>query len=218
MCRFDILANGGASLTLSFERAPFLTQFRTVWIPWNVFYVMDTLVMKKEENDIPSCDLSGFIRPSPLIVATPLSTFFRSSPENGPIIPETQVRLSLNQAACEISYLQATMWLMQIWKLKQSFPQNVLIRDCKWNVVFSWSAGAWILIYSHVQKRVSYGSSQHECAMSLDMLCVPFSWSQKKEPLRTVMALNKKTWGNSLFSALILHPAWSTQRKNSFES
>ncbi|XP_056620478.1 teneurin-3 isoform X3 [Triplophysa dalaica] len=88
---FDILANGGASLTLSFERAPFLTQFRTEWIPWNVFYVMDTLVMKKEENDIPSCDLSGFIRPSPLIVATPLSTFFRSSPENGPIIPETQV-------------------------------------------------------------------------------------------------------------------------------
>uniref|UniRef100_A0A6Q2WWC8 Teneurin-3 n=1 Tax=Esox lucius TaxID=8010 RepID=A0A6Q2WWC8_ESOLU len=88
---FDLLANGGASLTLSFERAPFLTQYRTVWIPWNVFYVMDTLVMKKEENDIPSCDLSGFIRPSPVIVASPLSTCFRSSPEDGPIVPETQV-------------------------------------------------------------------------------------------------------------------------------
>uniref|UniRef100_A0AAX7SZ72 Teneurin transmembrane protein 3 n=1 Tax=Astatotilapia calliptera TaxID=8154 RepID=A0AAX7SZ72_ASTCA len=88
---FDLLANGGASLTLSFERAPFLTQYRTVWVPWNVFYVMDTLVMKKEENDIPSCDLSGFIRPSPVIVASPLSTFYRSSPEDGPIIPETQV-------------------------------------------------------------------------------------------------------------------------------
>ncbi|KAJ8407439.1 hypothetical protein AAFF_G00272960 [Aldrovandia affinis] len=88
---FDLLANGGASLTLSFERLPFLTQFRTVWIPWNVFYVMDTLVMKKEENDIPSCDLSGFVRPSPLIVSSPLSTFFRSSPEDSPIIPETQV-------------------------------------------------------------------------------------------------------------------------------
>uniref|UniRef100_A0A6Q2X248 Teneurin-3 n=1 Tax=Esox lucius TaxID=8010 RepID=A0A6Q2X248_ESOLU len=84
---FDLLANGGASLTLSFERAPFLTQYRTVWIPWNVFYVMDTL----EENDIPSCDLSGFIRPSPVIVASPLSTCFRSSPEDGPIVPETQV-------------------------------------------------------------------------------------------------------------------------------
>ncbi|XP_070769257.1 teneurin-3 isoform X7 [Enoplosus armatus] len=88
---FDLLANGGASLTLSFERAPFLTQYRTVWVPWNVFYVMDTLVMKKEENDIPSCDLSGFIRPSPVIVASPLSSFYRGSPEDGPIIPETQV-------------------------------------------------------------------------------------------------------------------------------
>ena len=45
--RFDLSANGGASLTLSFERAPFLTQYRTVWVPWNVFYVMDTLIMKK---------------------------------------------------------------------------------------------------------------------------------------------------------------------------
>ncbi|MED6294489.1 hypothetical protein CHARACLAT_021548 [Characodon lateralis] len=88
---FDLLANGGASLTLSFERAPFITQYRTVWVPWNVFYVMDTLVMKKEENDIPSCDLSGFIRPSPVIVASPLSTFFRGSHDDGPIIPETQV-------------------------------------------------------------------------------------------------------------------------------
>lgn len=89
--RFDLVANGGASLTLVFERSPFLTQYHTVWIPWNVFYVMDTLVMKKEENDIPSCDLSGFVRPSPIIVSSPLSTFFRSSPEDSPIIPETQV-------------------------------------------------------------------------------------------------------------------------------
>ncbi|XP_053714235.1 teneurin-3-like isoform X3 [Synchiropus splendidus] len=88
---FDLLANGGASLTLSFERAPFLTQYRTVWVPWNKFYVMDTLAMKKEENDIPSCDLSGFIGPASLIVVSPLSTFYRSSPEDGPIIPETQV-------------------------------------------------------------------------------------------------------------------------------
>lgn len=91
LLRFDLVANGGASLTLVFERSPFLTQYHTVWIPWNVFYVMDTLVMKKEENDIPSCDLSGFVRPNPIIVSSPLSTFFRSSPEDSPIIPETQV-------------------------------------------------------------------------------------------------------------------------------
>lgn len=94
--RFDLVANGGASLTLVFERSPFLTQYHTVWIPWNVFYVMDTLVMKKEENDIPSCDLSGFVRPNPVIVSSPLSTLFRISPEDSPIIPETQVQLALN--------------------------------------------------------------------------------------------------------------------------
>ena len=84
-------------MTWVIERTPFLTQYHTVWIPWNVFYVMDTLVMKKEENDIPSCDLSGFVSPNPIIVSSPLSTFFRSSPEDSPIIPETQVDCSSRQ-------------------------------------------------------------------------------------------------------------------------
>lgn len=89
--RFDLLANGGASLTLSYERAPFPTMHRTVWLPWNIFHVMDTVVMKREENDIPSCYLTGLLRPNPLILATPLSTLYKSSPEDSPIIPETQV-------------------------------------------------------------------------------------------------------------------------------
>lgn len=93
LLRFDLLANGGASLTLRYERAPFPTLHRTVWLPWNVFHVMDTVVMKREENDIPSCYLTGLIRPNPLIVATPLSTLYKTSPEDSPIIPETQVRL-----------------------------------------------------------------------------------------------------------------------------
>lgn len=93
MSRFDLLANGGASLTLSYERAPFPTLHRTVWLPWNVFHVMDTVVMKREENDIPSCYLTGLTRPNPLILATPLSTLYKTSPEDSPIIPETQVRL-----------------------------------------------------------------------------------------------------------------------------
>ena len=57
-CRFDLLANGGASLTLSFERAPFIIQYRTVWVPWNVFYVMDTLVMKKVSSVIAVISVS----------------------------------------------------------------------------------------------------------------------------------------------------------------
>ncbi|XP_016403122.1 teneurin-3-like, partial [Sinocyclocheilus rhinocerous] len=52
---------------------------------------MDTLVMRKEERDTPTCEFSGLDRPSPRITASPLSTFYRSSPEASPIIPETQV-------------------------------------------------------------------------------------------------------------------------------
>lgn len=113
--RFDLVANGGASLTLVFERSPFLTQYHTVWIPWNVFYVMDTLVMKKEENDIPSCDLSGFVRPNPIIVSSPLSTFFRSSPEDSPIIPETQVEYSSRQHF-QINCFQIMWFPKNVWK------------------------------------------------------------------------------------------------------
>lgn len=91
LSRFDLIANGGASLTLHFERAPFMNQERTVWLPWNSFYAMDTLAMKTEENTIPSCDLSGFVRPDPVIISSPFSTFFSSSPRWNPIVPETQV-------------------------------------------------------------------------------------------------------------------------------
>ncbi|MEQ2160710.1 Teneurin-2, partial [Goodea atripinnis] len=66
--RFDLIANGGASLTLRFERAPFLSQERTVWLPWSQFYAMDTVVLKTEENTIPGCDLSGFVRPDPVVL------------------------------------------------------------------------------------------------------------------------------------------------------
>ncbi|XP_062283031.1 teneurin-3 isoform X6 [Scomber scombrus] len=130
---FDLLASGGASLTLSFERAPFITQYRTVWVPWNVFYVMDTLVMKKEENDIPSCDLSGFIRPSPVIVASPLSTFYRCSPEDGPIIPETQVlqeQTSIPGSDLNLIYLSSRAAgykpILKVTMTQSSIPFNLM--------------------------------------------------------------------------------------------
>ncbi|TSL04381.1 Teneurin-2 [Bagarius yarrelli] len=88
---FDLVANGGASLTLRFERAPFLKQERTVWLPWNRFYVMDNLIMGTQEISIPGCDLSGFVRPDPVLVPSPLSSFFSSDPTDKHIIPESQV-------------------------------------------------------------------------------------------------------------------------------
>ncbi|XP_076877219.1 teneurin-3 isoform X2 [Brachyhypopomus gauderio] len=88
---FDLLVNGGASITLSFLRAPFPAVHRTVWLPWRQFYVMDRLVMRMEERDTPTCDVSGLVRPAPQIMTSPLSTYYSSSPDESPIVPETQV-------------------------------------------------------------------------------------------------------------------------------
>uniref|UniRef100_A0A8C7SYW5 Teneurin-2 n=1 Tax=Oncorhynchus mykiss TaxID=8022 RepID=A0A8C7SYW5_ONCMY len=106
---FDLVANGGASLTLHFERAPFLSQERTVWLPWNRFYAMDTLVLKTEENTIPACDLSGYVHPDPVVVASPLSSFFSSHPAERHIIPETQVltQLEIPGTGLKLCYLSS---------------------------------------------------------------------------------------------------------------
>ncbi|XP_048837963.1 teneurin-4 isoform X3 [Brienomyrus brachyistius] len=87
---FDLVTNGGIALTLRFERAPFITLEHTLWLPWGRFFVMDTVVMRHEENDIPSCDVSGFTRPSPVVSPAPLTAFAGSCSERGPTAPEIQ--------------------------------------------------------------------------------------------------------------------------------
>ncbi|XP_004637107.1 teneurin-2 isoform X7 [Octodon degus] len=130
---FDLIANGGASLTLHFERAPFMSQERTVWLPWNSFYAMDTLVMKTEENSIPSCDLSGFVRPDPIIISSPLSTFFSAAPAQNPIVPETQVlheEIELPGSSVKLRYLSSRTAgyksLLKITMTQSTVPLNLI--------------------------------------------------------------------------------------------
>ncbi|XP_072002049.1 teneurin-2 isoform X4 [Engystomops pustulosus] len=130
---FDLIANGGASLTLHFERAPFISQEKTVWLPWNSFYAMDTLAMKTEENTIPSCDLSGFIRPDPVIISSPLSTFFSSSPRRNPIVPETQVlheEIEMPGSNLRLCYLSSRTpgykSLLKITMTQSTVPLNLI--------------------------------------------------------------------------------------------
>lgn len=49
--------------------------------------------MRHEENDIPSCDLSSFTRPSPVVSPAPLTAFAGSCAERGNVVPEIQVML-----------------------------------------------------------------------------------------------------------------------------
>ncbi|XP_051962703.1 teneurin-4-like isoform X2 [Xyrauchen texanus] len=87
---FDLVSNGGMAIALRFERAPFITQEHTLWLPWGSFFVMDTIVMRHEVNDIPSCDLSSFTRPMPIVLPAPLTVFARTCNERGTIVPEIQ--------------------------------------------------------------------------------------------------------------------------------
>ncbi|KAB0387731.1 hypothetical protein FD755_002687 [Muntiacus reevesi] len=130
---FDLIANGGSSLTLHFERAPFMSQERTVWLPWNSFYAMDTLVMKTEENSIPSCDLSGFVRPDPIIISSPLSTFFSATPGQNSIVPETQVlheEIELPGSTVKLRYLSSRTAgyksLLKITMTQSTVPLNLI--------------------------------------------------------------------------------------------
>lgn len=88
---FDLVTNGGISIVLRFERAPFITQEHTLWLPWDRFFVMETIILRQEENEIPSCDLSNFARPNPVLSPSPLTSFASSCAEKGPIVPEIQV-------------------------------------------------------------------------------------------------------------------------------
>ncbi|XP_032748842.1 teneurin-4 isoform X1 [Rattus rattus] len=107
---FDLVTNGGISIILRFERAPFITQEHTLWLPWDRFFVMETIIMRHEENEIPSCDLSNFARPNPVVSPSPLTSFASSCAEKGPIVPEIQaLQEEIVIAGCKmrLSYLSS---------------------------------------------------------------------------------------------------------------
>ncbi|XP_067842363.1 teneurin-4 isoform X7 [Heptranchias perlo] len=107
---FDLMTNGGVSVTIHFERSPFITQEHTLWLPWDRFFVMDTVIMRHEENEIPSCDLSNFARPNPIVSPAPLTAFAGSCPEKGPIIPEIQVlqeEINIPSSKMKLNYVSS---------------------------------------------------------------------------------------------------------------
>ncbi|KAJ8798345.1 hypothetical protein J1605_001470 [Eschrichtius robustus] len=107
---FDLVTNGGISIILRFERAPFITQEHILWLPWDRFFVMETIIMRHEENEIPSCDLSNFARPNPVLSPSPLTSFASSCAEKGPIVPEIQAlqeEIAISGCKMRLSYLSS---------------------------------------------------------------------------------------------------------------
>ncbi|XP_041112039.1 teneurin-1-like isoform X2 [Polyodon spathula] len=105
---FDLMAVGGISVTLIFERAPFITERRTLWLPWNQFVVVDKVVMTRVETAELTCDVSNFISPYPIVLPSPLTIFAGSCSERGPAVPELQAvqeEITIPGSFVKLSYL-----------------------------------------------------------------------------------------------------------------
>ncbi|XP_077002061.1 teneurin-1 [Tamandua tetradactyla] len=107
---FDLVAIGGISVMLIFDRSPFLSEKRTLWLPWNQFIVVDKVTMQRVVSDPPSCDISNFISPNPIVLPSPLTSFAGSCPERGTIVPELQVvqeEIPIPSSFVSLSYLSS---------------------------------------------------------------------------------------------------------------
>uniref|UniRef100_A0A2K5S764 Teneurin-1 n=1 Tax=Cebus imitator TaxID=2715852 RepID=A0A2K5S764_CEBIM len=107
---FDLVAIGGISVVLIFDRSPFLTEKRTLWLPWNQFIVVEKVTMQRVVADPPSCDISNFISPNPIVLPSPLTSFGGSCPERGTIVPELQVvqeEIPIPSSFVRLSYLSS---------------------------------------------------------------------------------------------------------------
>lgn len=82
------------SVTLMFQRPPFLPQTRTIWTPNNNFLVLDQVTMSREEVELPKCDIRSVLSPYPLVLPYPLPRYTASCVEKGPAVPELQVQNS----------------------------------------------------------------------------------------------------------------------------
>ncbi|XP_075394371.1 teneurin-1 isoform X3 [Tenrec ecaudatus] len=107
---FDLVALGGISVILIFDRSPFLSEKRTLWLPWNQFIVVEKVTMQRVGSDPPSCDISNFISPNPIVLPSPLTSFGGSCPERGTIVPELQVvqeEIPIPSSFVRLSYLSS---------------------------------------------------------------------------------------------------------------
>uniref|UniRef100_A0A8C4HPG2 Teneurin-2 n=1 Tax=Dicentrarchus labrax TaxID=13489 RepID=A0A8C4HPG2_DICLA len=105
---FDLVTLGAMSMTLMFQRPPFLPQTRTIWTPNNNFLVLDQVTMSREEAQTPKCDIRSVLSPYPLVLPYPLPRYTGACAEKGPAVPELQAvqeEVSIPGAFVKLNYL-----------------------------------------------------------------------------------------------------------------
>uniref|UniRef100_A0A8C5H6N1 Teneurin-2 n=1 Tax=Gouania willdenowi TaxID=441366 RepID=A0A8C5H6N1_GOUWI len=104
---FDLVTLGAMSVTLLFQRPPFLQQTRNIWTPNNNFLVLDQVTMSREEAKSPKCDIRSVLSPYPLVLPYPLPRYTGACAEKGAAVPELQVQeeVSIPGAYVKLNYL-----------------------------------------------------------------------------------------------------------------
>jgi len=98
-CRFDILVNGGGSVTVLFQRPPFKPRQVTVMVPWNRMVTMETVALAIEgrpgsvtsEETCPLSVIHDYRRMKPTVLSTWQHTQLGACPSRSTVIPESQV-------------------------------------------------------------------------------------------------------------------------------
>lgn len=98
-CSFDMLVNGGGSVTLNFQRKPFQVKRTTVMVPWNRLVTMDAVVMVleggEEALEVACPDVHhDHYNMRPVVLSTWQHTQLGACPETSTVIPESQVSLT----------------------------------------------------------------------------------------------------------------------------
>ena len=115
-CRFDILVNGGGSVTLQFLRLPFVQREVTVMVPWNEMVTVETVTLLIKDEVAPSesaaCDgveHDHYVM-RPVVMSTWQHTQLSACPSRSGLIAESQV--DLGTAPCpRNTYTQLTSQL-----------------------------------------------------------------------------------------------------------
>lgn len=121
--RFDILVNGGGSVTLKFSRQPFLTRTVSVLVPWNQIITMETVVMALIKRDmlLPNPSLCGVshdhYKLQPVVLSTWQHTQLGSCPEKSTIIPESQVKKNTCWNFEITQYYLVRLWYLFLYNL-----------------------------------------------------------------------------------------------------
>ena len=92
---YDILVNGGGSVTLMFQRQPFDNKEVTVMVPWNQMITMEPVTLTLADQEVPAeedCEVAhDHYSMKPVVLSTWQHTQLGACPAKSSIIPESQV-------------------------------------------------------------------------------------------------------------------------------